>query len=87
MSDEKLQRRFAKACEDAKRHADADHETLRYLYAHYKQATAGDCKVSAPAIWDITGNAKHRAWLETKGMSAEKAMCNYVNKVRELGKP
>ena len=85
MSHEKLKQTFEKACEDAKRHGNADHETLRYLYAHYKQATVGDCAVSAPGIWDITGNAKRKAWLELKGMSAESAMRNYIQKVRALG--
>ncbi len=86
MSGEKVVRKFQQACDDVKQYTGLDHATLGYLYGHYKQATVGDCTMSAPSMWDITGNAKYQAWLGLKGMSTELAMTRYTTKVKALRK-
>jgi diazepam-binding inhibitor (GABA receptor modulating acyl-CoA-binding protein) len=49
------------------------------FYAHYKQATEGDCNTAAPGMFDFVGKAKHKAWTELKGsMTQEQAKEKYV---------
>lgn len=54
------------------------------LYAHFKQASAGDVSGSRPGMFDMVGRAKYDAWAALKGMTPEAARQAYVNKVNEL---
>ncbi len=59
-------------------------EDLLALYAHYKQATAGDVAGKRPGMTDFKGRAKYDAWAKLKGTDAEAAMQAYVAKVGQL---
>lgn len=59
-------------------------EDLLALYAHYKQATAGDVAGKRPGMTDFKGRAKYDAWAKLKGTDAEDAMQAYVAKVGQL---
>ncbi|HQV23786.1 MAG: acyl-CoA-binding protein [Moraxellaceae bacterium] len=59
-------------------------EHLLFLYAHYKQATAGDCVGKRPGMLDVTGRMKFDAWAKLKGLSKTDAEARYIAKVNEL---
>ena len=60
-------------------------ETLLQLYSLYKQATEGDIASEPPSNpFDFVGKAKHNAWAEQKGKSAEVAMQEYIAVVEKL---
>lgn len=54
------------------------------LYAHFKQASAGDVSGSRPGMFDMINRAKYDAWAALKGMSKEAAQQAYVDKVNAL---
>jgi diazepam-binding inhibitor (GABA receptor modulating acyl-CoA-binding protein) len=84
-SDKKLQHDFEKATKHAKKFANSDnHETLLFLYSHYKQATTGDCDIKEPNFWDVKGKAKYSAWKKLKGISNDKAKIKYIKKVKKM---
>ncbi len=62
-----------------------DNDQLLQLYAHYKQATAGDVSGSRPGFFDLAGRAKYDAWDKIKSLGAEDAMKEYVAIVQKLG--
>jgi acyl-CoA-binding protein len=55
-----------------------DNETLLALYAHYKQATAGDVEGRRPGFTDMVGRAKYDAWAKLKGTARDAAMQRYI---------
>ena len=55
------------------------------MYALYKQATEGDVSGEKPGFFDFVARAKHEAWEELSGLSADEAMQRYIDKVRSLG--
>ncbi|WEM41205.1 acyl-CoA-binding protein [Photobacterium sp. DA100] len=59
-------------------------DELLALYSLFKQATEGDVKGKRPGMFDFKGGAKYDAWEKLKGMDAETAMQQYVDKVSEL---
>jgi len=59
-------------------------EELLNLYAHYKQATAGDASGKRPGFTDPVGRAKYDAWSKLRGTSRESAMQAYVALVEQL---
>jgi diazepam-binding inhibitor (GABA receptor modulating acyl-CoA-binding protein) len=63
-----------------------DNETLLQLYSLYKQATEGDLtdETEKPKMFDFVAQAKYDAWKNRKGVSADDAMQQYINKVTEL---
>nr|CAH8825383.1 unnamed protein product [Trichobilharzia regenti] len=61
-----------------------DSSVLLYLYARYKQATAGPCNVPKPGIFDINGRKKWSAWHDLGNMSTEEAQKQYVEKLHEV---
>ncbi|XP_016057477.1 PREDICTED: diazepam-binding inhibitor-like 5 [Miniopterus natalensis] len=63
----------------------SDEEKL-LVYSFYKQATEGDCNITAPPDTDVKAKAKWEAWNDKKGMSKMDAMRIYVAKVEELKK-
>lgn len=56
------------------------------FYALYKQATQGDVSGKKPGLTDFIGRAKYSAWENLKGMSADKAMQAYVDRLETLQK-
>lgn len=61
-----------------------DNSDLLVLYAHFKQATAGDVQGSRPGMLNISARLKYDAWGELKGMSRADAEAGYVKKVKTL---
>ncbi len=59
-------------------------EALLFLYAHFKQADAGDVQGKRPGMMDMVGRAKYDAWAKLEGMSSDDAMQAYIDKVNEL---
>jgi acyl-CoA-binding protein len=73
--------------------AQADIKTLKsrpgnddmlFLYAHYKQASAGNVDGKRPGMMDMVGRAKYDAWAKLEGMSQKDAEKAYVAKVNAL---
>lgn len=56
------------------------------FYGLFKQATEGDVHGKKPGLTDFVGRMKYSAWENLKGMSAEKAMQTYVDKVNDIQK-
>lgn len=56
------------------------------MYALFKQATEGDVKGKKPGITDFVGRMKYSAWEGIKGMSSDKAMQTYIDKVNDIMK-
>lgn len=60
-------------------------ETLLQLYSLYKQSTEGDVNIDPPSNpFDFVSKAKYDVWAALKGMSAEKAMNDYMALVNKL---
>jgi diazepam-binding inhibitor (GABA receptor modulator, acyl-CoA-binding protein) len=60
-------------------------EVLLQLYSLYKQATSGDADDDGPSNpFDFVGKAKHNAWVEQKGKTADVAMQEYVTLIEKL---
>ncbi|MES2646533.1 MAG: acyl-CoA-binding protein [Bacteroidota bacterium] len=60
-------------------------DVLLQLYSLYKQATTGDADNEGPSNpFDFVGKAKHNAWVEQKGKTADVAMQEYVDVVNQL---
>jgi diazepam-binding inhibitor (GABA receptor modulating acyl-CoA-binding protein) len=59
-------------------------DELLSLYAFFKQATDGDVKGSRPGMLDNKGRKKFDAWSAKKGLTAERAMSDYLALVRDL---
>jgi acyl-CoA-binding protein len=62
-----------------------DQDMLR-LYAHYKQATAGDVSGERPGAFSFVDRAKYDAWAKLKGTDATKAKDDYIKLVERLKK-
>ncbi len=83
MSD--LMSRFETAVRDVQKLPERPgNDTLLRLYALYKQATQGDVSGRRPGMMDFVGRAKYDAWKGLKGVSKDKAMLDYVDKVESL---
>jgi diazepam-binding inhibitor (GABA receptor modulator, acyl-CoA-binding protein) len=59
-------------------------DDLLFLYAHFKQGSAGDVSGKRPGMLDMVGRAKFDAWEKLKGMSKDQAMQKYVDRVNVL---
>jgi len=59
-------------------------DDLLFLYAHYKQASAGDATGKRPGMLDVTGRAKYDAWAKLQGLSQQDAEAKYIAKVNAL---
>jgi len=59
-------------------------DDMLYLYAHYKQGSAGDVSGKRPGMLDMIGRAKYDAWAKLEGLSNTDAQAKYVAKVKEL---
>ena len=62
-----------------------ENDMLLRLYGLYKQGSEGDVSGAKPGFFDFKGVAKYEAWDKLKGISAEKAMEDYVKLVKRLG--
>ncbi|CRL04770.1 CLUMA_CG017830, isoform A [Clunio marinus] len=72
------------AAEVKKLKASPSNDDLLVLYSLFKQATVGDNSTEKPGMLDFKGKAKWQAWFDRKGMSADDAMKQYVEKVNSL---
>ncbi|XP_022754804.1 acyl-CoA-binding protein-like [Durio zibethinus] len=54
------------------------------LYGLYKQATVGNVNTNRPGIFNPTERAKWDAWKAVEGKAKEKAITEYIKKVKEL---
>lgn len=80
-----LRREFDQAAQDIQRLAKRpDNDTLLKLYALYKQACEGDLTHAQPGFFDFVGTAKHEAWAQLNGVSADEAMRRYIALVQQL---
>ena len=61
-----------------------DNMMLLTIYALYKQATVGEVDGKRPGFTDLVGRAKWDAWNDSKGMSSEQAMEDYVELIESL---
>ena len=59
-------------------------DDLLFLYAHFKQGSAGDVSGKRPGMLDMVGRAKYDAWAKLKGMSKDQAQQKYIDKVNTL---
>lgn len=59
-------------------------DELLFLYAHYKQATAGDVQGARPGMMNIVGRFKYDAWANLKGMAQAEAETKYIDRVNSL---
>lgn len=56
---------------------------LRF-YAYFKQASEGPCKGPRPSFWEVVKKVKYDAWAKLGNMTAEEAMKNYVDELRQV---
>ena len=63
----------------------SDNDKL-YLYANYKQALNGNNDKKKPSILNRVEMAKWKEWNSLKDICKERAMKNYIIKVKELYK-
>ena len=66
--------------------AKPSNELKLQMYALFKQATDGDVSGKKPGITDFVGRMKYSAWEELKGMSKDKAMQTYIDKIAAIMK-
>ena len=59
-------------------------ETVRKVYAYYKQATQGDVSGRRPSAIRFRDRIKFDAWSSISGMSKEDAMTAYIDLVNNL---
>jgi acyl-CoA-binding protein len=80
-----LQAAFEQAVADSKKLTERpDNMTLLKLYSLYKQATEGDVQGKRPGFTDMVGRAKHDAWAELKGQTADQARQAYIDLIESL---
>lgn len=81
-----LKAQFEQAVADSKSLSEKpSNDTLLLLYSLYKQATEGDASGEGPSNpFDFVAKAKHNAWAEQKGKSADDAMTAYIDLVTKL---
>lgn len=84
MNDE-LNSRFTEAQARVKTLANrpSNSEMLK-LYAHFKQASEGDCRGEAPGTFDFVNRAKYDAWKGLEGLSKEQAAEAYISIVEDM---
>ena len=59
-------------------------EDMLALYAHFKQASAGDASGSRPGMFDMVNRAKYDAWKGLEGTTNDQAMQNYIDLIESL---
>jgi len=81
-----LKESFDKAVAESKELSQRpDNSTLLKLYSLYKQAADGDAPADGPSNpFDIVGKAKHNAWAQLRGLTADAAMQQYISLVENL---
>lgn len=68
----------AKAFVDGSTGGKMDNNTKLQFYSYYKQATVGDAPETGPGMLNFEAKAKHKAWRQNVGMSADDAKAKYV---------
>ena len=61
-----------------------DNETVRKVYAYYKQATEGDVTGKRPSALRFRDRIKFDSWSSVSGMSKEEARAAYIDLVDNL---
>ena len=62
-----------------------NNDDLLYLYSRYKQATIGNCNTEKPkSLFDKKAQRKWESWSSLNQMTKNKAMEEYIIKVKEL---
>jgi|TARA_B100001287_G_scaffold55982_2_gene44445 acyl-CoA-binding protein len=61
-----------------------DNETVRKVYAYYKQATVGDVSGKRPSPLRFRDRVKFDSWSSVSGMSKEEARAAYIDLVNNL---
>jgi len=61
-----------------------DNNTIRKVYAYYKQATEGDISGKRPSALRFRDRVKFDAWSSISGMSKEDAEAAYIELVSNL---
>ena len=61
-----------------------DNETVRKVYAYYKQATVGDVSGKRPGPLRFRDRVKFDSWSSVSGMSKEEARAAYIDLVGNL---
>jgi acyl-CoA-binding protein len=81
-----LKQQFEQAVSESKQlNSRPSNDILLQLYSLYKQVTEGDAGDDGPSNpFDFVGKAKHNAWVEQSGKSAETAMQEYIALVEKL---
>lgn len=83
---ELLEQKFNKYIEKIKKLDNISNDDKLILYANFKQALYGDTNIPKPSLIQLKEYAKWNAWNNLKGLTKEKAMKNYIKKVKELYK-
>ena len=79
-----LEQKFQKYISKVQNLKYIEDENKLYLYGNYKQIIYGDININKPSFLDIKEYKKWNAWNNCKGIKKEKAMRNYINRVKEL---
>jgi diazepam-binding inhibitor (GABA receptor modulating acyl-CoA-binding protein) len=85
MDDEqKLEKRFKKYCEKAKKINNISNEDKLFLYANYKQYLFGNNNNEKPFILDRVEMAKWKSWDSIRDTPKDVAIKNYIKKVKDI---
>ncbi|XP_055534189.1 acyl-CoA-binding domain-containing protein 6 [Wyeomyia smithii] len=80
-----LEEEFARATKFIEHSHDRfEQKDLLKFYGFFKQATVGQCNVSKPGIFNLTGRSKWSAWNELGDMSEQEAMEGYIRFLTQL---
>ncbi|MBK5270177.1 MAG: acyl-CoA-binding protein [Bacteroidia bacterium] len=81
-----LREQFEQAIVDSKNlKTKPDNQILLKLYSLYKQSTEGNVNTEPPSNpFDFVAKAKYQAWEGLRGKSADDAMQEYVELIKEL---
>lgn len=62
-----------------------DNNTKLFFYAHYKQATIGNCNIDRPnGLFNISNKLKYDAWKQLENMSSNEAKKKYIEKFKSI---
>uniref|UniRef100_T2MBL0 Acyl-CoA-binding domain-containing protein 5 n=1 Tax=Hydra vulgaris TaxID=6087 RepID=T2MBL0_HYDVU len=60
------------------------HSDAAKIYSYFKQAKFGPCTSPRPGFWEPVNYAKWNAWSQLGNLPREKAMEEYINKIKEI---
>lgn len=83
---QELEKKFNKYVYAVKKLESVDDNDKLYLYANYKQALFGNNDKEKPSILNRVEMAKWKEWNSLNDVTKERAMKNYIIRVKELYK-